>query len=51
MIALTRGLHLDGFMDCCDAFLGGFSRERRLEILRDSHVGAFAVVGVAACCS
>ena len=46
MIALTRGLHLDGFMDCCDAFLGGFTRERRLEILRDSHVGAFAVVGV-----
>lgn len=46
MIVLTRGLHLDGFMDCCDAFLGGFTRERRLEILRDSHVGAFAVVGV-----
>ena len=46
LIALTRGLHLDGFMDCCDALLGGFSRERRLEILRDSHVGAFAVVGV-----
>ena len=46
MIALTRGLHLDGFMDCCDAFLGGFTRERRLEIMRDSHVGAFAVAGV-----
>ncbi len=44
--ALTRALHLDGFMDCCDALLGGFDRERRLEILRDSHVGAFAVVGV-----
>ena len=44
---LTRALHLDGFMDCCDALLGGFDRERRLAILRDSHVGAFAVVGVA----
>ena len=46
LVALTRALHLDGFMDCCDALLGGFSRERRLEILRDSHVGAFAVAGV-----
>ena len=44
--ALTRCLHLDGFMDCCDALLGGFDRQRRLEILKDSHVGAFAVVGV-----
>ena len=46
LAGLTRALHLDGFMDCCDALLGGFSRERRLEILRDSHVGAFAVAGV-----
>ena len=46
LAAMTRALHLDGFMDCCDALLGGFDRERRLAILRDSHVGAFAVVGV-----
>ena len=46
LAGLTRAFHLDGFMDCCDALLGGFDRERRLEILRDSHVGAFAVVGV-----
>ena len=45
LAVLTRALHLDGFMDCCDALLGGFDRERRLAILRDSHVGAFAVVG------
>jgi len=45
MAGLIRALHRDGFMDCCDGLLGGFSRERRLEILRDSHVGAFAVVG------
>lgn len=44
---LTRALHLDGFMDSCDALLGGFERRRRLEILRDPHVGAFAVVGLA----
>ncbi len=46
LAVLTRALHLDGFMDCCDALLGGFDRDRRLNILRDSHVGAFAVVGV-----
>ena len=47
LTALTRGLHLDGFMDSCDALLGGYDRERRLQILRDPHVGAFAVAGVA----
>ena len=43
---LTRALHLDGFMDTCDALLGGYERRRRLEILRDPRVGAFAVVGL-----
>ncbi len=47
LAVLTRALHLDGFMDTCDALPGGFSRARRLQILRDPHVGAFAVVGVA----
>ena len=46
LVALTRALHLDGFMDSCDALLGGFDRERRLAILRDPNVGAFAVIGV-----
>ena len=46
VVALTRALHLDGFMDSCDALLGGFDRKRRLEILCDPHVGAFAVIGV-----
>ena len=46
LVVLTRALHLDGFMDSCDALLGGFDRERRLEILRDPNVGAFAVIGV-----
>ena len=45
LAVLTRGLHLDGFMDTCDALGGGHDRERRLEILRDPHVGAFAVIG------
>ena len=46
LAVITRGLHLDGFMDSCDALFGGYTRERRLEILRDPHVGAFAVAGV-----
>lgn len=46
LAVLTRGLHLDGLMDSADALLGGFTRERRLAILRDSNVGAFAVISV-----
>jgi adenosylcobinamide-GDP ribazoletransferase len=45
-VALTGALHLDGFVDCCDALFVPASPERRLEILRDVHVGAFGVVGV-----
>ena len=44
LVAATRGLHLDGLMDVCDALFGGASRERRLEIMKDPHVGAFGVV-------
>ena len=44
-VALTGALHLDGFVDCCDALLAPVSPERRLEILRDVHVGAFGLVG------
>ena len=47
LVITTRGLHLDGLMDVCDGVLGGYTRERRLEIMRDSHVGSFAVAGAA----
>ena len=47
VVVATRGLHLDGFMDVCDGLFGGYTRERRLEIMRDSNVGAFAVAGAA----
>ncbi len=40
-------LHLDGFMDCCDAIMSRRPLEDRQRILKDSHTGAFAVVGVA----
>jgi adenosylcobinamide-GDP ribazoletransferase len=43
---LTGLLHLDGFMDSCDGLLPPRDPARRLEIMKDSHVGAFGVVGV-----
>ncbi len=45
MVIFTRALHLDGLMDVCDGVFGGFTPERRLEIMRDSQVGAFGVAG------
>lgn len=44
-LLLTRALHVDGFLDTCDGLFGGFTPERRLEIMRDSRVGAFGVAG------
>ena len=44
-IFVTGGIHMDGFMDTCDALASWQSKERRLEILKDSHAGAFAVLG------
>ena len=43
-LLLTGGIHMDGFMDTCDALASWQPRERRLEILKDSHTGAFAVM-------
>lgn len=45
LLLATGMLHFDGFVDCCDALLGARSVERRLEILRDSRVGAYGVGG------
>lgn len=44
-VLLTGALHLDGFLDACDGLLGGFTSERRLEIMRDERVGAYALSG------
>ncbi len=41
----TGAIHLDGFLDSCDGLFGGRTPEKRLEILRDHRVGAFAVTG------
>jgi adenosylcobinamide-GDP ribazoletransferase len=45
LVILTGGLHLDGLMDTCDGLFGGSTRERKLEIMRDSRVGSFGVLG------
>ena len=39
-------LHLDGFMDVCDAILSRRDKEEKLRILKDSTIGAFAVVSL-----
>ncbi|ODU56608.1 MAG: adenosylcobinamide-GDP ribazoletransferase [Clostridium sp. SCN 57-10] len=41
---LTGGIHMDGFCDTSDALASHAPRERKLEILKDSNVGAFAVI-------
>ncbi len=43
---LTGALHLDGFADACDGLFASTTRERRLEILRDVHMGAFGAAGL-----
>ncbi len=47
-LLLTGGIHMDGFMDTTDALASHQSRERKLEIMKDSHIGAFAVMGCTA---
>jgi adenosylcobinamide-GDP ribazoletransferase len=44
LVVITGALHLDGLLDTCDGlFL--WKPERRLEVMRDSRVGGFAVAG------
>ena len=42
---ITGGIHMDGLMDTCDAIFSRKDRETRLQILHDTHTGAFAVMG------
>jgi adenosylcobinamide-GDP ribazoletransferase len=43
-VALTGAMHEDGLADCADGFWGGHDRERRLEIMKDSSIGAYGAV-------
>lgn len=47
-VLITGGFHVDGFMDTMDAIHSYSPRERKLEILKDSHIGAFAVIMLSA---
>lgn len=44
-LLITGGIHMDGFLDTVDARSSHQSRERKLEILKDPHAGAFAIAG------
>lgn len=44
-IILTRGLHLDGYMDTIDGFFSRKDRTSVLKIMKESVVGGFAVLG------
>ncbi|MBQ9301264.1 MAG: adenosylcobinamide-GDP ribazoletransferase, partial [Clostridia bacterium] len=43
-LLITGGIHMDGFMDTCDALASWQPPQKRLEILKDSHIGAFAAL-------
>lgn len=45
-IYVTGAFHEDGFADTCDGLGGGMTRERVLEIMKDSRVGAYGAIGI-----
>lgn len=46
MVALTGAFHEDGLADAADGLFGGYTRERRLEIMRDSRIGTFGGIAL-----
>ncbi|MDR0925293.1 MAG: adenosylcobinamide-GDP ribazoletransferase [Hungatella sp.] len=44
-ILVTGGIHMDGFLDVVDARSSHGDRKKKLEILKDPHTGAFAIIG------
>ncbi|UWQ89402.1 adenosylcobinamide-GDP ribazoletransferase [Rhodobacteraceae bacterium M382] len=45
-ILIGGAMHEDGLADTADGFWGGFTRERRLEIMKDSHIGTYGVLAL-----
>ncbi|MCR4963872.1 MAG: adenosylcobinamide-GDP ribazoletransferase [Firmicutes bacterium] len=43
-VLITGGIHMDGYLDTVDAISSHQTKERKLEILKDSHCGAFAII-------
>ena len=48
LVAISGALHLDGFIDTCDGIAGHKTAEERWQVMRDSRVGGFGIIG--ACC-
>ena len=46
MTIITGGLHEDGFADVADGFWGGHTKERKLEIMKDSRLGAYGAIAL-----
>jgi adenosylcobinamide-GDP ribazoletransferase len=47
LVVVTGALHEDGLADVADGFGGGATRARKLEIMRDSRVGAYGALAIA----
>ena len=45
-VLVTGAFHEDGFADVCDGFGGGWTKEKILDIMKDSRVGAYGAVGI-----
>ncbi len=45
-LLVTGAFHEDGFADACDGFGGGHTRERVLDIMKDSRIGAYGAIGI-----
>jgi adenosylcobinamide-GDP ribazoletransferase len=45
-ILMTGAFHEDGFADVCDGFGGGWTKMKILEIMKDSRVGSYGVIGM-----
>lgn len=45
-VLLTGGFHEDGLMDCCDGLVGGWNKEQRLSIMKDSRIGSYAALSI-----
>jgi adenosylcobinamide-GDP ribazoletransferase len=46
LVMLTGALHEDGLADIADGFWGAWDAQKRLEIMKDSHVGAYGVIAL-----
>lgn len=45
-VLLTGGFHEDGLMDACDGLIGGWDKEKRLAIMKDSRIGSYAALSI-----